>query len=198
MSMQSIISKLDKDELALLKKMVCPEVHRAMDMRFCMFKLDDVWYDVLKIEDGMIEALDMNGKIMNMPKQVLSVAPTLTSKVPFTGPLAYGDHRRLQVELKKTNRDILCMSFSWKAVLSECTVAMDRRLEWKPVKTFVCSIEDFAIAVTHDFLVEEYPDKKLDPEWDSIKWLESWKRDDYEFFMQKAKDMTSYWDDCPE
>ena len=197
MSMQSIISKLDKDELALLKKMVCPEVHRAMDMRFCMFKLDDVWYDVLKIEDDMIEALDMHGKIMEMPKQVLSVAPTLTSKAPFTGPLAYGD-RRLQVELKKTNRDILCTSFSWKAVLSECTVAMCRKLEWKPVKTFVCSIKDFAIAVTHDFLVEEYPDKKLDPEWDSIKWLESWKRDDYEFFVQEAKHMTSYWDDCPE
>lgn len=197
MSMQSIISKLDKDELALLKKMVRSEVHRAMDMRFCMFKLDDVWYDVLKIEDDMIEALDMNGKIMNMPKQVLSVAPTLTSKVPFTGPLAYGD-RRLQVELKKTNRDILCTSFSWKAVLSKCTVAMDRELKWEPVKTFVCSIKDFAIAVTHDFLVEEYPDKKLGPCWDSIKWLESWKKDDYEFFVEEAKHMTSYWDDCPE
>lgn len=95
MSMQSIISKLDKDELALLKKMARSEVHRAMDMRFCMFKLDDVWYDVLKIEDDMIEALDMHGKIMDMPKQVLSVAPTLTPKVQFNGPLAYGD-RRLQ------------------------------------------------------------------------------------------------------
>lgn len=197
MSMQSIISKLDKDELALLKKMARSEVHRAMDMRFCMFKLDDVWYDVLKIEDDMIEALDMHGKIMDMPKQVLSVAPTLTSRTPFTGLLTDGD-RRLQVELKKTNRDILRTSFSWKAILSECTVAMGRKLEWKPVKTFVCSIEDFAIAVTHDFLVQEYPDKKLDPELDAIKWLESWKRDDYEFFVQEAKHMTSYWDDCPE
>ena len=193
--MMSFVSKLDATETDELKSVLLPEVKQALEFDgIILFKMDDRWYDVMSIENGRMEVIDEDLNLYVMPKATMSYVKAYTSPRPLSG--AFGD-KDDQYRWRITEKPDPCDFSKPTGLLSHTVELLEKYYSWPSenvkdtynvLKSSRAKTFDFAVAKTVDFRMSVLPDQDLLYDCSSmIRWLDSWKADDFDYIMAAVK-----------